>query len=74
MSQLVQIVGQLGQLPLEAAPLSDPAAARERNLAAAQTLLNSYPELRQPFTEVLITAQSPGRPPLTTTIPFSEIH
>lgn len=57
----------------EAPPLSDPEAARQRNLNAARTLLNDYPELRKPYSEIAITAQSAGQPPLTTTLPISQV-
>ena len=59
---------------LEAEPLSDPAAGRDRNLAAARVLLQNYPELRKPFTEVTITTTSAGQPPLTTDMQMSDIH
>jgi hypothetical protein len=54
-------------------PLSDPAASRERNVEAARTLLDAYPELRKPFTDVSITAISSGVPPVSTTVPISSI-
>lgn len=59
---------------IEAEPLSDPAAARQRNIDAARALLNAYPELRKAFSQVSITANSTGQPPLTTEVPISDIH
>ena len=56
-----------------AEPLQDPTAARQRNLDAARSLLNAYPELRKPFDRIAITTDAPGQPPLTTIVPLSEV-
>jgi hypothetical protein len=58
---------------LRADPLTDQAAARKRNDAAAAALLAAYPELRKPFHGVWIYAESPGQPPFATEQPMSDI-
>lgn len=59
---------------LEAEPLSDPAAARQRNLDAARALLSAYPELRKPYTEISVTTAAAGQPPLTTETPTADVR
>lgn len=58
---------------LKADPLPDPAAARQRNVDAARALLTAYPEMRKAFDRIAIIADSPGQPPLTTTVAMSEV-
>jgi hypothetical protein len=55
------------------AQASDPAAARQRNAAAAAALLAAYPELRKPFHGVWIFAESPGQNPFASEHPMSDI-
>jgi len=55
------------------AQASDPAVARQRNLAAAGALLAAYPELRKPFHGVWIFAESLGQNPFASEHPMSDI-
>jgi len=55
-------------------PLPDPAAARQRNLAAAAALLNAYPELRKPFHGVAVYADAKGQPTVSSEFAMAEIH
>jgi hypothetical protein len=50
-----------------------PAAARQRNNAAAAALIAAYPELRQPFHGVWIYAEAPSQPAFATEQPIAEI-
>ncbi|MDP9037961.1 MAG: hypothetical protein M3O02_01645 [Acidobacteriota bacterium] len=59
---------------LQAEPLADPAAARQRSLQAVRTLFAAYPELRAPFQSVTVVADTPGQTPLTTEIPIAELR
>jgi hypothetical protein len=58
---------------LRADALSDPTAARQRNVEAARALLAAYPELRKPFENISVTAESPNQPPLTTVLPLADL-
>lgn len=49
-----------------AEPIADPAAARQRNRAAAAALLNAYPDLRDHFHGVWVFAETPNSPPFAT--------
>jgi hypothetical protein len=53
------------------AQASDPAAARQRNAAAAAALLAAYPELRGPFHGVWVFADSLGQNPFASEHPIS---
>lgn len=58
---------------LKADAISDPAAARRRNDAAASALVAAYPELRSVFHGVWIYAEVAGQPPFATEQPMSDI-
>ena len=60
-------------LHLRVDPLPDQAAARRRNTAAAAALLAAYPELRNPFHGVGVSAEALGQVPFTTEQPMAEI-
>jgi hypothetical protein len=49
-----------------ATPVSDAAAEKARNLAAAKALLTAHPELRQGFSGVAMFADIAGQPPFAT--------
>jgi hypothetical protein len=55
------------------AQASDPAAARQRNVAAATALLAAYPELRKPFHGVWVYAESLGQNPFASENPMSDL-
>lgn len=58
---------------LRADSLTDPTAARQRNMEAAKSLLAAYPELRTSVDSISITTESPNQPPLTTTFPIADV-
>lgn len=58
---------------LHADPLTDQAAARKRNDAAAAALLAAYPELRKSFHGVWVYAESTGQPPFASEQPMADI-
>jgi hypothetical protein len=60
-------------LHYRAQPLADPAAARARNLDAAQTLLDAHKELRTGIDTVFVFADVVDQPPFATEIPLSQI-
>lgn len=53
--------------------LSDNAAARKLNVAAAATLVATHPELRKAFQGVWVFADAPGQSPYATELGMSEI-
>jgi D-serine deaminase-like pyridoxal phosphate-dependent protein len=57
-----------------AEPLPDPAAARQRNLAAATALLTAYPELRKPFHGVSVYADQKGQPTFPSEFSMADIR
>jgi hypothetical protein len=59
---------------LRVEPLADPAAARQRNAAAARALLAAYPELRKPFHGVQVSAEAVGQVPFSTEQPMADIQ
>jgi hypothetical protein len=60
-------------LHVDAAYLVDPAAARARNLAAAQALFSAHKDLRSAFDRVLIIADSEGHSPSVTDLLAAQV-
>ena len=58
---------------LKADAISDPAAARKRNLNAMSALLAAYPEMRKAFHGVWIFAETPGQNPFASEQAMAEI-
>jgi len=59
---------------LKVETLEDGAAARKRNLDAAQALLTAHPELRKSFHGVWVFAEAPGKAPYATELAMADIH
>ncbi len=53
--------------------VGDPTAARNRNLAAAEALVDLHPELRKSFHGVWIFSDAPGKDPYGTEVAMSEL-
>jgi len=62
------------EVHLRAEALTDPAAARKRNDAAASALLAAYPELRKPFHGVWVYAEAAGQNPFASEEPMTAIQ
>jgi hypothetical protein len=70
--------GSLGGLDLvinyDAHNISDPVAARSRNVELMKAMLSEHPELRQAFHGLWVYSSAPGQSPFANELPMNQIQ